>query len=73
MSHIWRIHMRKLSAMPSDRKPFSYLIACDSDREKDANLFIRQNWGSAEWWGETIVTELEYIGQLREVSARGPR
>lgn len=69
MIHIWRIHMRKLSAMPSGRKPFSYLIACDSENEVDAKAYLVKHWGSDEWWAETIITELDYIGELHGFSS----
>ena len=71
MNHIWRIHLRHLSFCPSDRKPFSYLIACDSSSEGDAKNFLQANWGSAEWWEETIITDLEYVGELHAVRGGG--
>jgi len=54
--------------MPSERRPFSYLISCDSPDEVDAVEFLRARWAGPVWWRETIITELDYIGEIHEVS-----
>ena len=64
MLQIWRITMRKLAYVESERFIHSKEIAIKSRSEIDVVAFAKKNIHSPEWWDGYIITEVKWIGEL---------
>ena len=61
---VWRITVRGLGLVQSQREPYSFLVATRSSREKDAVALAREQY-SVPWWEDYILTDVVEVGRLK--------
>lgn len=64
MLQLWRITMRHLAFVPSERYVHSVEVAVSSRSERNAVDFAKANIHSPSWWDNYIITEVTPIGEL---------
>ncbi len=61
---LWRITLRRLAFVPSERSTHCKVVAIKSRSEREAVKFAKATVHSPEWWDEYLITEVEIIGEL---------
>lgn len=64
MLQLWRITIRTLAYVPSQRHTHCKIIAILSRSERDAVAYVRTHIFTPQWWDEHLIIDVEPCGEL---------